>query len=149
MKKIALIVVFAIVSSALANGQNALPTDKQKRDLSALIDKYSRARETMDTVLLKSILAPDVDQLVSSGEWRDGVAASVRGMLGSSGNNPGTRTLTIEKIRMLGRGAAIVDCRYEIQSANRTRKMWSTFIAVSDNGAWKISAIRNMLPSGQ
>jgi len=42
-----------------------------------------------------------------------------------------------------------VDARYEIQNADgTTRKMWDTFIVVLDNDAWKISAIRNMLPAG-
>jgi uncharacterized protein YxjI len=40
--------------------------------------------------------------------------------------------------------------RYEIESADGTsRKMWSTFITVNDNGKWKITAIRNMLPAVQ
>jgi hypothetical protein len=56
----------------------------------------------------------------------------------------------VEKIKMLTASSAIVDCRYEIQEANGSvRKMWSSFIAVSENGKWKISAIRNMLPSAQ
>ncbi|MBA4057366.1 MAG: DUF4440 domain-containing protein, partial [Marivirga sp.] len=103
-----------------------------------------------DTLLLKSILTTDVDQLVSTGEWRNGITASLKGMLSSSANSPGTRTLTIEKIRLLNPDNAIVDCKYEIQNQDGTpRKMWSTFIVVSEKKAWKISAIRNMLPSGQ
>ena len=122
---------------------------KQKKEIYALIDKYSQARERRDTLLLKNILTPDVDQLVSSGEWRNGIDASVQGMLRSSANAPGARTLTIEKIRMLNLNNAIVDCKYEIQNDNGTaRKMRSTFIVVSKNGIWKISAIRNMLPTG-
>ena len=121
-----------------------------KKKLSLLIDKYSEAREKRDTVLLKSILTPDVDQLVSTGEWRNGINASVKGMLRSSASSPGTRTLNIEKTRLLNANCAIVDCKYEIKNADGTpRKMWSTFIVVSDNGVWKISAIRNMLPTGQ
>lgn len=100
--------------------------------------------------MLKSILTRDVDQLVSTGEWRNGVDASVKGMLNSSANSPGTRTLKIEKIRLLNPNNAIVDCKYEIQNTDgTTRKMWSAFIIVSDQGIWKISAIRNMLPTGQ
>jgi hypothetical protein len=124
--------------------------DKQKKSLTALIDQYSEARTKSDTVLLKSILTSDIDQLVSTGEWRNGIKTAVKGMLNSSANNSGTRTLTVEKIKMLNASCAVVDCRYEIQEANgATRKMWSTFVAVSEKGKWKISAIRNMLPSGQ
>jgi hypothetical protein len=70
-------------------------------------------------------------------------------MLRSSASTPGTRTLQIEKTRLLNTTCAIVDCKYEIKNADGTpRKMWSTFVVVTDKGTWKISAIRNMLPSG-
>ncbi|HEU4858827.1 MAG TPA: hypothetical protein VFT15_03285, partial [Chitinophagaceae bacterium] len=86
--------------------------------------------------------------LVSTGEWRIGIAASVQGMLKSAANSPGTRTLRIENIRMFNPTTAIVDCRYEIQNADgTTRKMWSTFLLVAEKKIWKISAIRNMMPA--
>lgn len=150
MKNILLLLLVNITAIAILHAQNTIPGDKQKKDIYGLIDKYSEAREKRDTILLKNILTRDVDQLVSTGEWRDGIAASVKGMLSSSANSPGTRTLTIEKLRMLNITTAIVDCKYEIQNADGTvRKMWSSFIVVSDKGLWKISAIRNMLPAGQ
>ena len=150
MKKLFLLISFNVTGALFLQGQALLPDNKQKKDIYQLIDTYSQAREKRDTLLLKSILTTDVDQLVSTGEWRNGIAPSVKGMLQSSANSPGTRTLTIEKIRLLNLNAAIVDCKYEIQNADGTpRKMWSTFIVVSEKGRWKISAIRNMLPSGQ
>ena len=118
--------------------------------MQALIDKYSQAREKRDTALLKNILTADVDQLVSTGEWRNGITEAVKGMLISSASAPGTRTLTVEKVKMINTHSAIVDCKYEIQNADGSpRRMWSTFFAVTEKGTWKISAIRNMLPSGQ
>lgn len=148
--KIIILFLFNITCISFVYGQYSIPNDKQKKELTVLIDKYSEARENRDTVLLKNILTTDIDQLVSTGEWRDGIAASVKGMLRSSASTPGTRTLTAKKIRMLSPTSAIVDCKYVIQNEDGTpRKMWSTFLAVSDKGKWKISAIRNMLPSGQ
>ncbi len=133
-----------------AQAQVQTPTEKQKKVIISLIDKYSEAREKRDTLLLKSILTHDIDQLVSSGEWRTGMRQSVEGMLRSSQNTPGTRTLKVEKIRLLDTKSAIVDARYEIQNADGSvRKMWSTFVVVNEGSAWKISAIRNMLPSTQ
>jgi len=97
---------------------------------------------------LKAILTSDVDQLVSTGEWRSGINAAVEGMMKSSSNSPGTRTLRIEKLQMITASSVIVDCRYEIQNADNTvRKMWSTFIVVAYKEKWKIRAIRNMLPA--
>jgi len=86
--------------------------------------------------------------LVSTGEWRVGINAAVEGMMKSSANSPGTRTLHIEKIQALSATSAIVDCRYEIQNTDGSaRKMWSTFIVIADKKTWKIRSIRNMLPA--
>lgn len=148
MKNIFLLLLLNMTGTVLLQAQHLIPNEQQAKDISFLIDKYSEAREKRDTVLLKTILTTDVDQLVSTGEWRNGIEASVQGMLKSSANAPGTRTLTIDKMRMLQSNSAIVDCKYEIQNTDGTvRRMWSTFIVVSDKGTWKISAIRNMLPS--
>ncbi len=120
----------------------------QEKAITQLIDQYSLAREKSDTVLLKLILTPDVDQLVSTGEWRVGIKSAVDGMLKSSAGSSGTRTLSIDKIQMLSATSAIVDCRYDIQNADGSiRKMWSSFIVVDEKKVWKIRSIRNMLPS--
>ena len=129
---------------------DAQDTARNRKEINALIDNYSLARENRDTVLLKSILTSDIDQLVSTGEWRNGMQASVKGMLASSAGSPGTRTLTVDKIRFMSSENAIVDAKYDIQNADGTvRKMWSTFIVVHETKGWKISAIRNMLPTNQ
>jgi uncharacterized protein (TIGR02246 family) len=149
MKTIFILLFLSTSITSILHGQDA-NADKQRKEISLLIDKYSQAREKRDTLLLKAILTTDVDQLVSSGEWRNGVDASVRGMLNSSVNSPGARTLSIEKIRFLNPGNAIVDCKYDITNTDDTiRRMWSTFLVVYRRGTWKITAIRNMLPGTQ
>jgi hypothetical protein len=115
-----------------------------------LIDQYSLARDKQDTLLLKKILTDDVDQLVSSGEWRIGIGEAVKGMLQSSQGNPGSRKLIVDKVRFLDAKNGIADARYEIQNPDGTiRRMWSTFIVVHQEGSWKIAGIRNMLPAGR
>ena len=149
MKKTALLFLLHLSGFMFLYGQHTIDVnDKQQKGITSLIDQYSQAREKRDTVLLKAILTSDVDQLVSTGEWRVGINAAIEGMMKSSANSPGTRTLFIEKIQIVTASSAIVDCRYEIQNAdNTTRKMWSTFFVVADKKEWKIRAIRNMLPS--
>ncbi len=150
MKKIVLFLLLNLMAVLFLYGQDKTLADRQQKSISSLIDQYAQAREKRDTALLKTILTEDVDQLVSTGEWRNGIAASVQGMLKSSAEKPGTRTLNIDKIRMFNANSAIVDCKYEIQNTDGTsRKMWSTFIVVSNKEIWKISAIRNMLPGSQ
>ncbi len=138
---IAILVTFSVYAQEII-------TTKEKQEITFLIDQYSMAREKKDTVLLKSILTPEVDQLVSSGEWRLGIGAAVTGMLRSSESNPGSRKLIVERIRLINPESGIVDARYEIQNPDGSaRKMWSTFVVVRENKKWKITAIRNMLPS--
>lgn len=148
MKKIFLLLLVNLTGILLLYGQQNTTNDHQRKAITSLIDQYTEAREKSDTVLLKNILTIDVDQLVSTGEWRIGIGASVQGMLKSSANSPGTRSLRIENIRMVNSTTAIVDCRYEIQNSDGTiRKMWSTFLVVAEKKIWKISAIRNMMPA--
>lgn len=150
MKNTILLLLLNLFSVVFSFAQNNSPNNQQRKDIVVLIDKYSEAREKRDTVLLKKILTTDIDQLVSTGEWRDGMGSAVQGMLKSSASRPGTRTLTVDKIRMLNTTTAIVDCRYEIQNDNgSSRKMWSTFIVIAVEKIWKISAIRNMLPASE
>ena len=150
MKKIILFLLLNLAGSFFLYGQHNAATDHQRKTITFLIDQYSEAREKRDTALLKTILTYNVDQLVSTGEWRNGIGDAVQGMLKSSANSLGTRTLTIDKIRMLNPTTAIVDCKYEIQNTDSTiQRMWSTFIVVVEKEEWKISAIRNMLPASQ
>lgn len=118
-------------------------------EIHALINEYAAAREARDLERLKKILTKDIDQLVSSGTWRNGMEEALPGMIRSSTSNPGTRTLEVEKIKFLKEKSAIADARYSIKNTNGSeRKMWSTFILVKEKKQWKITAIRNMLPSG-
>jgi uncharacterized protein (TIGR02246 family) len=147
MSKFFWVVVLSFAIISVSQGQDGKPGKKQEEDVKTLINRYSQARENGDTLLLKAILTTDVDQLVSDGEWRNGIDASVKGMLSSSANSPGTRTLSVEKLRFLDKDNVIVDCKYEIKNTDGSvRKMWSCFVVVSEKGSWKISAIRNMLP---
>ena len=148
MKYISLFVLVFLTTYVTAYTQTSAAPQDQQKAISAVIDQYATARENRDTVLLKTILADGIDQLVSTGEWREGIVSAVDGMMKSSAATPGTRTLHIEKMRMLDSAAAIVDCKYNIQNKDGSvRSMWSTFLLVSSKGTWKISAIRNMLPA--
>ena len=139
-----------LLSTSSVYAQETKLTGGQRKDIVMLIAQYSRARESKDTILLKKIITTDIDQLVSTGEWRSGIGPAVKGMMKSSTNNPGSRTLRVDKIRLVTPVCAIVDCRYEIANANgNPRRMWSSFIVVANKGVWKIAAIRNMLPAAR
>jgi uncharacterized protein (TIGR02246 family) len=114
-----------------------------------VVRRYNDAREANDPKAIEALFVADADQLVSSGEWRRGRDVLVKGAMASSARTGGTRTLTVEAIRMVTPDVAVADARYEISGLadGSTRRMWSTFVVVRQAGAWRISAIRNMLPA--
>jgi uncharacterized protein (TIGR02246 family) len=118
--------------------------EAQIRDLVA---RYMAAREAQDASQVEALFTADADQLVSSGEWRRGREALVRGAMASSRTNEGRRSVALESIRFLSADVALADGRYEIVGAE-TRRMWSAFVLQRTPEGWRIAAIRNMLPAG-
>ena len=118
-------------------------------DIRAAVQKYVDIREHPDPNALGQLFTADADQLVSSGEWRKGREALVKGAIAASRREAGKRTITIESIRFLTKTVAIADGRYELMDAagNPTRKMWTSIVLTRDRSAWHIAAIRNMLPA--
>ena len=114
MKQTSLLILITLISSTFIFAQNTSTNMIRNQEINSLIEKYTLSRETLDTILLKSILTSDVDQLVSSGKWRIGIEGAMKGMVRSSTSNPGNRTIKVENIRFLNSECAIVDTRYEI-----------------------------------
>jgi len=114
-----------------------------------VVDQYVAAREQTDAQAIASLFAADADQLVSSGEWRRGRDAVVKGTMASSQSTGGKRTITVESIRFITRDVALADGRYEISglSGNQTRRMWTSLVLSRTAEGWRIAAIRNMLPA--
>jgi len=123
----------------------------REAEIHDVVRRYVAAREARDPKAIEALFTSDADQLVSSGEWRRGRDAVVKGTLASSSATGGSRSITVETVRMLGADLALADGRYEISglAGGATRQMWTTFVLVRQNGAWRISAIRNMLPAPQ
>ena len=111
-----------------------------------VVSKYVDARERIDPKAVEELFTSDADQLVSSGEWRKGRDAVVRGTMASSSSTGGKRTITLESVRFLTPDVAIADGRYEI-AGPETRKMWTSIVVVRKPEGWRIAAIRNMLPA--
>jgi uncharacterized protein (TIGR02246 family) len=142
MSMFQLLVVFIFVWM-LPQTQN---TDDAVRDV---VKRYVEAREKIDPKAIEALFTNDADQLVSSGEWRKGREAVVRGTMASSQSNSGRRTITVESIRYVTSDVALVDGRYELSglAGGETRKMWTTLVIKRTQDGWRIAAIRNMLPA--
>ena len=129
-------------------GAPAIAAD-QEQSIKELVAKYSVARESRDPAAIDQLFTDDADQLVSSGTWRRGRETLVKGMMQSSTQNPGSRTITVETVRFVAKGVALADARYVILGTNGAadRRMWSTFLCVETDNGWRITAIRNMNPA--
>jgi dTDP-4-dehydrorhamnose reductase len=114
-----------------------------------VVAKYVDAREQRDASAVEALFTADADQLVSSGEWRKGRPAVVRGTMASSQSTGGKRTITVESVRFVAPAIALVDGRYELTelAGGATRRMWTTLVVTRGPDGWRIAAIRNMLPS--
>ena len=114
-----------------------------------VVRRYVDARDRRDAQAIGELFTDDADQQTTAGQWRRGRAAIVPGTLASSQANPGQRSITVETVRFLTPDAAIVDGPYTIGGAGAApaRRMWATIVLVRQQGAWRISAIRNMLPT--
>lgn len=130
----------------LLSAQNS---NSGESDIRELVHQYLDAREHRDAKALAECFTADADQLVSSGEWRRGRDAVVRGTLASSQLTGGHRSITIETIRFLSPAVAVADGPYELTGLTgaQDRKMWTTFLLTHGSTGWRIAAIRNMLPA--
>ncbi len=125
------------------------PSGNEEVAIRAVVQKYVDARERIDPKAVEQLFTADADQLVSSGEWRKGREAVVKGTMASSSSSGGKRTITVEFVRFVSSDVAIADGRYELTglAGGVTRSMWTTFVLKRSGKEWRITAIRNMLPA--
>ena len=145
----AIILVPLCVISAVVLHAQAGSSSSDESAVREVVKKYVEARERADADAIGALFTEDADQLVSSGEWRRGRSELVKGTLASSKANSGTRTIAIKTVRFPTTAVAIADGEYTIAGTGGTpdRNMWTSFVMVRASGSWRITAIRNMLPT--
>jgi hypothetical protein len=81
---------------------------------------------------------------------RSGRDEVVTGSLQTTQVTGSKRTITVESLRFFGADMAIADGPYD--SIGRTdgtdQRMITSIVLQREGGAWKIAAIRNMIPAG-
>jgi uncharacterized protein (TIGR02246 family) len=142
---LAVSILFTVFTPLMA----AAPNTTDDTAVRVLVQKYVQARDEQSRSAVESLFTADADQLVSSGEWRKGRDAVVRGSMASTRRTGGTRSITVQSVRFLSPDVAIADGRYDLSglTGGKTRHMWTSIVAVRVNDGWKIAAIRNMLPA--
>jgi uncharacterized protein (TIGR02246 family) len=115
----------------------------------AVIQAFLDTREQNDAAGLAALLTADVDQRQTSGNMRSGRDAVVSGSLATQQSTGGRRTISVDSLRFVGPDVAIADGRYDsVGRADGTdQRMLTSMVLRREGGAWKIAAIRNMLPS--
>lgn len=115
----------------------------------AVIQAFLDTRDRNDPAALAALLTADVDQRQTSGNLRSGREAVVSGSLETQQSTGGRRSITVDSLRFLGADVAIADGRYDsIGRADGTdRHMLTSMVLRREGAAWKIAAIRNMLPT--
>ena len=111
-----------------------------------VIQKYTSARDLKDPKAIEALFTADADQRTTSGEWRRGRDRVVPGTLSASSRNPGNRSIKVAAVRFVTADVAIADGPYLIEGTGATT--WTTVVVKREGGAWRIAAIRNMVPTG-
>lgn len=147
MQRLAAIAFLVVLSSTGLFSQAVGNADESA--VRKLVSKYVDARNGRDAEATRALFTKDADQLVSSGEWRRGIDALVRGAMASSQKENAKSSITLQAVRFLGNDIAIADGLYETSAAatGTVRKMRTTLICQRTDSGWRIAAIRNMLPS--
>ena len=141
------LLVLCLTATGPAAAQSSAAQSSDEAAVRTVVSSYVNARELRDPSAIETIFTADADQHTTSGEWRCGRAAVIRGSMESSTLNPGKRSITIEAVRFVTSDVAVADGRYEITAGTNVRRMWTTIILERENGAWRIAAIRNMVPT--
>ena len=143
---VACVLWLAAAAPAFAQGADRAADEAAIR---AVIQAFLDTRERNDAAGLAALLTADVDQLQTSGNLRSGREAVVAGSLATQESTGGRRTISVDSLRFLGPDVAIADGRYDsLGRADGTdRHMLTSMVLRREGGAWKIAAIRNMLPT--
>lgn len=146
MSKLAALLIAMTAFGAMAQGSDRSADEQAVR---AVIKAFIDTREANDAAGLAALLTTDVDQRQTSGNMRSGRDAVVSGSMATQQSTGGRRTITVDSLRFVGPDVAIADGRYD--SVGRTdgsdQRMLTSMVLRREGGAWKIAAIRNMLPS--
>jgi uncharacterized protein (TIGR02246 family) len=124
------------------HAQSQTDTTRDEAAVRAVVASYVDARERQDAAAIGALFTEDADQFNSSGDWRRGRDAVVKGTLQSSQRNPGTRNIVLKAVRFPSRDVAIADGEYGIGE----QRLWTTLVLTRQGATWKITAIRNMAP---
>jgi uncharacterized protein (TIGR02246 family) len=146
--KLASLCLLSVVAAHCAFAQTADRAADEKA-IKSVIQAFLDERDANDAAGLSALLTADADQQQTSGAMRRGRDAVVTGSLATQSSTGGKRTIAIDSVRFVATDVAIADGRYDSvgRADGSDRHMLTSIVLRREAGAWKIAAIRNMLPS--
>ena len=140
-------VLLSLPVAAFAQG-NAGADDGAIRKL---VQQHDQTRTSGDWKGAAALYAEDGSTLTSAGEWRRGRAGIEKGgaTLGAAVYKGAKYATTLTSVRLLAPTVALADGTFEISGigGSGTRKGNSTYVLVKSGDAWKIAAVRSMVPT--
>ena len=117
--------------------------------IKTVIQKFIDTRDANDAKGLTALLTADAEQQLTSGRLRKDREAVVSGSLETTQSTGGKRTIAVDRVRFIGDDVAIADGRYDSvgRADGSDLHMLTTMVLRREGGAWKIAAIRNMVPT--
>ena len=146
MLRILALLFLAVPTLSLAQSANHSADEAAIR---TVVKAFLDTRDKNDAAALAALLTADVDQQQTSGNVRHGRDAVVKGSLATQASTGGKRTITLDSIRFVTADVAIADGRYDSvgRADGSDRHMLTSMVLKREGSAWKIAAIRNMLPT--
>ena len=143
--------VFSVALTVAGFGQAAAPASADDAAIRRVVQQQDEARNRGDWKALSELFMQDAEQLTSSGTWRRGRAAIEKGVAQSMGSvyKGAKYTTKVESVRMLAPTVAMTDGTFEISNiaGGSTRRGHATYLLVKSGDAWRIAAVRSMVPT--
>ena len=143
--------VFSLALTVAGFGQVAAPASADDAAIRRVVQQQDEARNRGDWKALSELFMQDAEQLTSSGTWRRGRAAIEKGVAQSMGSvyKGAKYTTKVESGRMLAPTVAMTDGTFEISNiaGGSTRRGHATYVLVKSGDAWRIAAVRSMVPT--
>ena len=143
--------VFSLALTVAGFGQVSAPASADDAAIRRVVQQQDEARNRGDWKALSELFTQDGEQLTSSGTWRRGRAAIEKGVAQSMGSvyKGAKYTTKVESVRMLAPTVAMTDGTFEISNiaGGSTRRGHATYLLVKSGDAWRIAAVRSMVPT--
>lgn len=144
-------IVGALILSVPAAGFAQGSAGAEEAAIRRVVQQHDQTRSSGDWKGAAALYVEDGTTLTSAGEWRRGRAGIEKGgaALGGAVYKGAKYSTTVNSVLLLAPTVALADGTFEMSGigGGGTRKGNSTYVLVKSGEAWKIAAVRSMVPT--